>query len=348
MNRQKTFLTLSILLLLFIPLASVLAGGDPAGRPAALADGGPNGRPTPVVTPTEPPGGGPNCANTSVGLIPLNDLAGGSYRGFPGGLYTNGNEMPQAHLQVGLAASQSIEPLNEQGQPDQDGKIVLMSVGMSNTSQEFVRFKRIARGETAEAVALVNGSRAGYDAARIADDDSEYWDWVNGRLANNNLSPLQVQVVWLKQATVGETASFPQDAQELQSYLRDIVLIIEDRYPNVEAIYFSSRAYGGYSGDSSPSPEPWAYQGGFAVKWLIKSQMTGSDPALDYNNTPWLAWGPYFWADGMNPRSDGLIWKCSDFEDDGLHPSAAGELKVANRLLDFFRTHPTTQWFSAN
>jgi len=101
------------------------------------------------------------------------------------------------------------------------------------------------------------------------------------------------------QAVANETTPFPQSAQELQSYLRDIVLIVENRYPNVKTIYLSSRAYGGYAGASSPSPEPWAYEGAFAVKWLIESQINVSDPALAYDNTPWLAWGPYTWAERL-------------------------------------------------
>jgi hypothetical protein len=333
-------------MLLIMPLTTVLAAVESSGRPTDLMAVNRTPRPTPQVTPTEGPGGGPDCSNTSTGLIPLNDLAGGSYQGFPGGLYTNGNTAPQAHLQEGLAAGQSITPLNELGQPDNEGKIVFLSVGMSNASQEFTRFKRNARDQTAEDVVLVNGARAGYDAFRIADPNSSYWPFLDNRLEKKGLSPLQVQVIWLKQATIGETAEFPQDAQKLQGYLRDIVLIIENRFPNIQAIYFSSRIYGGYAGIDSSSPEPWAYQSAFAVKWLIRAQMTGSDPALAYQNSPWLAWGPYMWADGLAPRSDGFVWKCDDFGDDGLHPSTAGEIKVANRLLDFFENHPTTQWFS--
>ena len=29
-----------------------------------------------------------------------------------------------------------------------------------------------------------------------------------------------------------------------------------------------------------------------------------------------MAWGPYLWADGEVPRSDGLQWFCSDFASD--------------------------------
>ena len=327
-----SFLTILSISLLFLAKSAVAADLAVPESTTILASTGDN----PLMK---------DCSNTSVGLTPLSDLVGGQYMGFPGGLYPGSNDIPDQHLQMGLAASQNIVKLSPQGQPDDSGSIVFLSLGMSNTKQEFKKFMRLARGEYDRSVTLVNGAQGGYDAAALANPNSAYWNKVNGQLNRMGLSPLQVQVIWLKDVVADETAAFPQDAQRLQGYLRDIVLIIENRYPNVETIYLSSRAYGGYSDPDSPSPERWAYQSGFAVKWLIESQIDGSDQALAYNNAPWLAWGPYTWADGMIPRSDGLIWKCSDFESDGVHPGPSAETKVGTMLLDFFSSHPTTQWF---
>ena len=58
---------------------------------------------------------------------------------------------------------------------------------------------------------------------------------------------------------------------------------------------------------------------------------------------PWIAWGPYLWADGLRGRSDGLVWACADFMEDGVHPSASGRDKVAKMLLDFLHTDPTAR-----
>ena len=69
---------------------------------------------------------------------PLNDLGAGTYLGFEGGLYENGTNQPPAdHLSVGLARKALVRPLDTNGSPSATGKIVLLSIGMSNTTQEF-------------------------------------------------------------------------------------------------------------------------------------------------------------------------------------------------------------------
>jgi len=93
------------------------------------------------------------------------------------------------------------------------------------------------------------------------------------------------------------------------------------------------------------------------VKWLIQAQITqmsggGIDPRagdLNYNGVaPWVAWGPYLWADGLTPRSDGLTWACSDLESDGTHTSQSGEQKVGSMLLNFFLNSPqASPWFKS-
>ena len=74
---------------------------------------------------------------------------------------------------------------------------------------------------------------------------------------------------------------------------------------------------------------------------------TAGDLNYASGTTPWVSWGPYLWANGAAPRSDGLAWPRSDFEPDGLHPSTAGETKVGGSLLTFFLTVPTARcWFA--
>src|SRR2546423_161822 len=85
-----------------------------------------------------------NCAQTSVGFTPLPDLATGNYHGYQGGLYPGGvNVPPSAYMKAGLSHAAQVVPLNANGQPDPvNGRIVLLSIGMSNTTQEYTRFKQ--------------------------------------------------------------------------------------------------------------------------------------------------------------------------------------------------------------
>ena len=53
------------------------------------------------------------------------------------------------------------------------------------------------------------------------------------------------------------------------------------------------------------------------------------DPDAGAVRAPLLLWGPYLWADGVNPRSDDLVWLLTDLESDHVHPSPSGEEKVS-------------------
>jgi hypothetical protein len=293
-----------------------------------------------------------NCSRTFVGLTPLNDLSAGSYRGFQGGLYPAGsNQRPWPHDSVGLALAGEIQPLDASGAVDPtNGKIVLISIGMSNATQEFSMFKTLADTDRARnpRLVIVDGAQGGQTAAIISNPSANFWSVVDQRLASAGATRSQVQAAWVKEADAGPTEPFPTHALKLLSEFEGIARILKLRYPNIRVSYWASRTYGGYA-TTSLNPEPYAYESGFAVKWLIEKQIDG-DTSLSHSGSnpraPWLAWGPYLWADGMSPRGDGLIWECSDFQSDGTHPSNSGRLKVAQLLLSFFRTDPTAQrWY---
>jgi len=292
-----------------------------------------------------------NCAVTSVGKTPLNDLGAGTYQGMQGGLYPGGaNQRPPVHEADGQAIAEAIAPIN--------GRIVLVSIGMSNTTQEFSRFVPLAMSYPGRnpALRVVDCAQGGQTAPIVANPNSAYWNTVRQRLHQAGVDSTQVRAAWVKEAMAGPTLPFPADAIELQGYLRAIAIVLKDKFPNIELAYYSSRIYAGYAtGVSQLNPEPYAYQSGFSVKWMIEAQIGGNDPGLNYRpdngpvEAPWLSWGPYLWADGLVPRSDGLIWECVDFQNDGTHPSESGRTKVATQLLDFFTTDPTTTpWFLAD
>lgn len=295
-----------------------------------------------------------DCGVTSIGAEPLSDLGTEFYLGEQGGLYPGGqNTPPENHAAAGLAIAQSIQPLNTQGLVDPNGEIVLASMGMSNVFQEFGEFVVLANTDTDKNgnVTVANLAQPGVASQRMAKADDIYWTTrVPKALAKLNLTEEQVQILWLKQNRAFPTEPFPQFALLLKEDLIDIVHNAKATFPNLQMIFVSSRIYAGYSLEDL-NPEPYAYESGFGVKWLIAAQING-DPELNFDpangevKAPFIDWGPYLWADGLTPRSDGLIWECKDFEADGVHPSEIGEEKVATSLLNFFKTDALTkQWF---
>jgi hypothetical protein len=277
----------------------------------------------------------------TTGMVPLPDLGTGTYQGEEGGLYPGGKTTPpEAHLAAGVARAKQVAA---------NPKIVLLSIGMSNTTQEFSAFQRLAAGAGLNPkLTLVDGAQGGQTAQITADPRANFWRVVEDRLAAGGASAQDVQAVWLKQANAQPAQGFPNAAKKLEADLVATLHNLHDRFPNLKICYLSSRIYGGYA-VTPLNPEPYAYEGGFAVKWTIARQIAG-DPELNYGasegpvRAPWIAWGPYLWADGVNGRKqDGLVWLRDDLGPDGTHPSDAGRRKVAQQLLDFLKADPTAK-----
>src|SRR5262245_43254026 len=80
-----------------------------------------------------------DCTLTTTGNVPLPDLGPGLYQSFSGGPYPGGNSTrPPAHEAAGVnIGTNNIAPRNAAGAVDLvNGKIVMISVGMSNTNDE--------------------------------------------------------------------------------------------------------------------------------------------------------------------------------------------------------------------
>jgi hypothetical protein len=291
----------------------------------------------------------------SVGIAPLTDLGTGVYKGEQGGLYAGGkNTPPPAHLKAGLAIAKSIQPLNAAGQPDPNGKIVLISIGYSNWTMEFSVFARMAMEdqERNPKVLVLDCARSGQTNEILVHPDAEYYKMVDKRLEKAGVTLAQVQIVMMKVATQRPTLPFPWEAKYLQSLEVASVHVLNDRFPNLKLMYLTSRIYAGYA-TMSLNPEPHAFETGFAVKWLIQDQIAGKpelnfDPKKGTVVAPWMAWGPYLWADGVKGRSDGLKWNLEDlFAQDRTHPSAKGSQKVSMLVSNFLKNDPTAKvWYS--
>jgi hypothetical protein len=302
---------------------------------------------------------------SSLGLVPLNELGTDKYKGETGGLYGDrSNEPPDKHRALALVELAKIEPLDAEGKRDENGKIVLLAIGMSNTTQEFSRFVELAKNERRKSprVVVVDGAQGGQAASEWADPEhvnqregGTTWEVANQRLKGAGVSPRQVQAVWLKQALIqqGRYGEFPKHTAKFEEELIKIIHLAKERYPNLRVIYLSSRIYAGFA-NSNLNPEPYAYEGAFAVRNVIRAQIAGEkglncDLARGPVEAPVLLWGPYLWADGERPRkSDGLAYSRDDLAGDGTHPSNSGRAKVARLLLEFFTTDPLAKtWFTA-
>ena len=296
-----------------------------------------------------------NPSRESMGFTALTDLGGGMYKDEQGGLYPGGaNSMPAEHLNGGLELARRIEPLDRDGKPAADGKIVLMSIGMSNTTMEYQTFMKQAALEKGlnPRLTLVDGAQGGQSAVETSDPGSHFWQVVDERMGAAGATANQVQAVWMFQVLVAPFRPFPQDARRLQSLMEDTLRVAQQRFPNLKIAYLSSRIYAGFA-LVPQNPEPHSYESGWAPKWIIGNQIFGYpeynyDPARGRVRFPWVSWGPYMWADGVNGRADGVKWSREDFGQDGMHPSNQGRERVAKMLLDFLKTDPTSKpWFLA-
>ena len=94
----------------------------------------------------------------------LTDLGSAKYLGFAGGLYPNGkNSPPSPYQDAGIRSGSAVEPVDRDGKPSTSGKIVLLSIGMSNASQEFTEFIRLtgSHPQKNRSLVLIDAARDG-------------------------------------------------------------------------------------------------------------------------------------------------------------------------------------------
>ena len=293
----------------------------------------------------------------STGFIPLCDMtAEDRYKGEDGGLYGGGSNVPPPEfLEKAELAARRIRPLDKNGAPSDSGKIALVSISMSNATMEFSRFKQIADADRRKSpfVEIVDGAQGGQTMAAWSSPAAQPWNTLMQRLEAAQVSTAQVQVVWIKLANAKPSGELQEHGRKLYQDTQAVLQNARARFPNLQIAILDSRIYGGWA-KTELNPEPYAYEGAFVVRWLIRDQMNGK-PALAFDTpqkngiAPLLLWGPYFWADGLQPRkTDGLIWKQSDVrDDDGTHPGPDGRQKAAELLLDYFTGNPLAKtWFA--
>src|SRR5262249_43873013 len=144
---------------------------------------------------------------------------------YEGGLYPNGqNQIPPGHMNAGFAHAVAVRPLNILGNPDPAGSYVLLSIGMSNTTQEFCSqpgtlpcdpWTFMGQAATAPRVnhgslVIANGARGGQTTSTWDSPTDPNYDAIrNNVLMPQGLSEAQVQAVWVKVANAQPTISLP-------------------------------------------------------------------------------------------------------------------------------------------
>ena len=301
-------------------------------------------------------GGRPQITDQAkTGFKPLNEMtAEDKYKGEEGGLYGEGQNEPFGSLaEAAKNETAKIVPLDPDGKPASDGKIVLISLSMSNATAEFSTFKPMADKDPQKSplVTIVDCAIGGQAMAEWARPDARAWSIAEDRLRAAGVTPKQVEIAWVKLANVRPTGELETHGKKLEKDTIAVMNNARQRFPNLRVVYLGSRIYAGWA-VTDLNPEPYAYEGAFVCRWLIQDQSKGN-PDLNYDasrgtvKAPLLLWGPYLWADGLTPRQkDGLTWERTDFGPDGTHPSGNGCRKVAGMLLNFFKTdHDARTWF---
>lgn len=295
---------------------------------------------------SEPPAGGGDTTEPTLALTDMGTLW--TYHGLEGGLYAGGTNTPPAgHVTAGLAAAGLIEPLDANGDPDANGWIVMLSIGMSNVRYETCKttttnpancqagswMKRYSQYASANPrVRIVNGGQDGRTIPGWDSSTDVAYDTVRDTRLPAGLTEAQVQAIWMKGIYVNPTVGLPSLSANAYAERDGIKLIIQAakaRYPNLQQVFLSPRIYAGYG--NSQSPEPYAYENAWAVKWVIDDYITGT-----FIPGCWVGWGVYPWANGTTARGDGLTWLETDYESDKVHPSNDGISKMGNLIHEDF------------
>jgi PKD repeat protein len=160
-----------------------------------------------------------------------------------------------------------------------------------------------------------------------------------------------VEVAWVElfEQQPFRFGAFPLHAQVLQGYMESAARNLMTAFPNIKIAYFSPINHTYTTSLLASAPEPYAYESGFSIQWMMQDQINGTGN-LNYNPNngpvvaPLLLWGPYLWATST-PRSDNFTWLLSDVNTDLVHASPTGKMKEGEQMTAFFKSDATaTPW----
>ncbi len=234
-----------------------------------------------------------------------------------------------------------------------DDLVGMVCIGMSNANQEC---RRLIRGmeEVWEAQIdpqerLVNCALGGHAIERWNDPafDDVLWTDCADKVAAAGLTLEQVRVILHKAANQFTTRpdgsplpAYPHPDSDFFNFHENLDILagrVTDFFPALQAVFTTSRSYGGFA-ERPARGEPLSYEQGHALnQWLY------SNPSVD---GVWFGWGPYIWApdcDTGDTNGAGICYERADFQADGIHPSPAGEIKIATLWHHKLRSQP---WYA--
>jgi hypothetical protein len=230
------------------------------------------------------------------------------------------------------------------------GVIGVVCIGMSNANQEcgdyIGKLRTLFNGQVSAEVRVVNCAVGGHAIERWNDPafDATLWDaCVGQKIQQANVARDQIRVVYHKAADQFTTVSdggpvkppYPDPASDYFAFhanLTTFAMRVADKLPTVQAVYTSSRSYGGYA--TMPSRgEPLSYEEGHALnKWLAENPAVG---------TVWYGWGPYVWAPDCaeGTSGSGNCYVRDDYVADGVHPGRGARDKISQLIHARFGQH---------
>ncbi|RMH11036.1 MAG: hypothetical protein D6701_15550 [Gemmatimonadetes bacterium] len=217
---------------------------------------------------------------------------------------------------------------------------------MSNSRLECREFLDGVEGpwsaQVRDEVVVVNCARGGHAIEKWIDPafDADLWDRCRDVLIPAaGLRPDQVRVVYHKAANQFTTSGgsvkppYPDPGSDYHAFIANLDRFAErvvDAFPSLQAVYTSSRIYGGFTTNAGRG-EPLSYEEGHALNtWLA------DHPAV---RGVWFGWGPYLWAPACETggtNGSGRCWELDDYQADRVHPSAAGQQKAALMIHERF------------
>ena len=237
-----------------------------------------------------------------------------------------------------------------------DGVIGVVCIGMSNAFLECGDFiHKWEEGTFGRKINLqvrfVNcavGGRA-IEYWNNPEIDEHLWDaCIQRKIPEAGLRPDQIRVIWHKAA---DMFPFDQSGALLPLYpdlrsdyfrfyenLSTFAARVKGKFPSVQAVYVSSRSYGGYS-TVPERGEPLSYEEGLALNQWLK----------DHSSVDgiWYGWGPYLWAPDCSTgvtNASGVCYVREDYQADGVHPAQGASDKISSMMHAWFHKY---DWYRA-